>query len=67
MSDHGDVSFNLATDGNHLLPDKENMVDGAFLQTRIQVQRLVQHVTCEQVHCHARIAVPWSTFLGTSV
>jgi len=29
-----------------LLPDKENMVDGAFLQTRIQVERLVQHVTC---------------------
>ena len=28
-----------------LLPDKENMVDGVFLQTRIQVERLVQHVT----------------------
>jgi len=48
-----------------LLPDKENMVDGVFLQTRIQVERLVQHVTCEQVQCHARAAVPWSTFLGT--
>jgi len=57
----------LATGGNHLLPDKENMVDGAFLQTRIQVEWLDQHVTCEQVHCHARIAVPWSIFLSTSV
>jgi len=57
----------LETDANHLLPDKENMVDGAFLQTRIQVEWLVQHVTCEQMHCHARVAVPWSSFLGASV
>jgi len=49
--DYGDVSFNLATDGNNLVPDQKNMMDGAFLQTRIQVEWLVQHVTCEQVHC----------------
>jgi len=57
----------LETDDSHLLPDKENMVDGTFLQTRIQVEWLAQHVTCEQVHCHARVAVPWSTFLSASV
>jgi len=55
----------METDGNRLVPDQQNMADGAFLQTRIQVERLVQHVTCEQVHCHAR--VPWSTFLGATV
>ena len=42
------------------MPEQENMVDGAFLQSRIRVQWLVQHVSCEQVHCHARVAVPWS-------
>jgi len=43
------------------------MVDGTFIQTRIQVEQLVQSVTCEQVHCHARLAVPRSTFLSASV
>jgi len=33
------------------------MVDGTFLQIHIQVQRLVQHVTCEQMHCRAKVGV----------
>jgi len=40
------------------------MVDGTFLQMHIQVQWLVQHVTCEQMHCRAKVGVPGSTFLG---
>ena len=59
--------LNLETDGNHLVPGQENMVDGAFLQIRIQVQHLVQHVTGEQVHCHAKAGVFESTFLGASL
>jgi len=37
ISVHGDISLNLEIDGNYLVPDYENMVDGAFLQIRIQV------------------------------
>jgi len=43
------------------------MVGDAFLQIRIQVKQLVQHVTCEQVHCHAKVKVPGSTFLSASL
>jgi len=31
------VASNLETDGNHSVPDQENMVGDAFLQIRIQV------------------------------
>jgi len=37
----------LEIDGNHLVPDQENMLDGAFLQIRIQVMQPVQHATDE--------------------
>ena len=60
--------LNLEVDGNHLVPGQENMVDGAFLQIRIQVQQLVQHVTGEQVHCRAKADwVHGPTFLGASL
>jgi len=44
-----DVFFlNLETNDNHWVPaGQENMVDCAFLQIRIQVQQLVQHVIYE--------------------
>ena len=58
---------NLETDGNHLVPGQENMVDDAFLQIRIQVLQLVQHATGEQVHCRAKAGVHGSTFLGASL
>ena len=58
---------NLETDGNHLVPGQENMVDDAFLQIRIQLLQLVQHATGEQVHCRAKAGVHESTFLGASL
>jgi len=57
----------MKTDGNHLVPGQENMVDSAFLQIYTQVEQLLQHVSCEQVHCRARVGVPGSTFLGTTL
>jgi len=44
----------------------KRMVDGTFLQIHIQVQWLVQHVICEQMHC-AKVGVPRLTFLDTSL
>jgi len=57
----------LETYGNHLVFGLENMVDGTFRQMHIEVQCLVQHVTCEQMHCRAKVGVPGSTFLGASL
>jgi len=54
----GGVSLNLETDGNHLVFGQENTVDGTIL---------VQRVTCEQMHCHAKVGVPGSTFLDDSL
>ena len=58
---------NLETDGNHLVPGQEDMVDDAFLQIRIQVLQLVQHATGEQVDCRAKAGVHGSTFLCASL
>jgi len=58
----------LEIDGNHLVPDQENMLDGAFLQIRIQVMQPVQHATTdEQVHCRAKVTAPVTTLLAASV
>ena len=67
ISAHGDVSLNLQTDGNHLVPDQENMLDDAFLQIRIKVMQPVQHATDEQVHCRAKVTAPGTTFLTASL
>ena len=58
------VASSLETDGNHLVPGDENMVDDAFIQVRIQVLQLVQHATGEQVDYRAKAGVHESTFLG---
>jgi len=53
--------------GYHLVPGPENMVDGTFLQIHIQVQQLVQQVTCQQMHCLVKVVVSGSTFLSASL
>ena len=40
----------------------DNMVDGTFLQVHIQMQRLVQYVTCEQMYCRAKVGYTWVNF-----
>ena len=66
---YGDVSFssNLETHGNHLVPGQDNIADDSFLEIQTRVKQFVQHVTYEQVHCHAKVMIPGSTFLGTSL
>jgi len=50
-----------------IVSGQKSMVDGTLLQIHIQVQRLFQHMACEQMHCYAKVGVPGSTFLGTSL
>jgi hypothetical protein len=49
---NGDEFFKFGNDDNRSVPDQENTVDGACFQIRIPVHQTVEHVTCEQVHCH---------------
>jgi len=52
------------------VPDHENMVDGAFLNIRIQIKQPVQHVTDDQVYSlysHANVMAPGTTFFAISL
>jgi len=53
ISADGGVSSDLETDDARL----GECSGWLILPIHIQVKKLVQHVTCEQVHCHARVIV----------
>ena len=62
-----EMFLKLEIDGNHVVSDQQNEVDGAFLHIWIQVKQPVRHVTDEQVHCRAQVMAPGATFLADSL